>query len=166
MADTVSGTQQPTQPVYTTETAPVSANRPPDEDTQEEQGNSRIRWYAIGGAAALILLFTLTTIGLYLLGDDTQSALERLRDIAVIYIVFMSLVLVVLMGGITAALIFLILQIRDQVIPLLRETNATLHRVRGTTEFVSEEAVRPIITVAGKAAQLKAMIRVATGTKK
>ena len=176
MVDRGSETRQPmgavpsAQAAQTNQAAPTAPVRVEPSNGQGEAGDSeegtRVRWYAIGGSLAALLLFIIVTVGLYLLGDDDQSALERLRDIAVIYIVLMSLVLTILMAGITAALIFLILQIRDQVIPLLKESNATLARVRGTTEFMSEEAVKPIITAAGKAAQLRAMISVATGTKR
>jgi hypothetical protein len=66
----------------------------------------------------------------------------------------------------TAALVFLVFQIKDRVIPLLEEANATAKRVRGTTEFVTEEAVKPILNVAGKYAQLRAMQRTVTGKGK
>ena len=36
-------------------------------------------------------------------------------------------------------------------------------RVRGTTEFMSEQAVKPVINVSSKVAQWRAMVRVATG---
>ncbi len=130
---------------------------------EDENTNDRTKLYAILGGVGLLLLFTLITAGLYSLGDDDQSALERLRDIAVIYIVLMSMIIVVLMAAGTAALIYLILQIRNQVIPLLQETTQTLNRVRGTTEFMSEEAVKPIISAAGRVAQWKAMLRVVSG---
>ncbi|MGE3798002.1 MAG: hypothetical protein AB7G88_09180, partial [Thermomicrobiales bacterium] len=119
--------------------------------------------YAILGGAGMLLIFALIIAGLYMLGDDDESALERLRDIAVIFIVLMSMIIVILMAAGTAALIFLVLQIRNQVIPLLQETTQTVNRLRGTTEFMSEEAVKPIISAAGKVAQVKAMLRVVTG---
>jgi len=131
----------------------------------EEQDDSgdRTKLYAILGGLGLLTVFVLVTTGLYMLGDDDQSALERLRDIAVIYIVLISMIIVILMAAGTAALIYLILQLRNQVIPLLKETTETMNRVRGTTEFMSEEAVKPIISAAGKVAQWKAMLRVVSG---
>lgn len=119
----------------------------------------------IAGLAAL-LIFILIAFGLYLLGDSDQSALERLRDIAVIFIVLMSAITVVLLIGITIALLFLSIQIKDKVIPLLEEATGTVKRVRGTTNFMTEEAIKPILTVAGSYSRLRGMTKVVTGKRK
>ncbi len=138
------------------------AGSPTAEDERSEKG-SRTKLYAILAGLAMLVLTILLTIGLYALGDSSQSALERLRDIAVIYIVLMCLILVILMAAVTAALIYLILQIKSQVIPMLQELTGTINRVRGTTEFITDEAVKPVISAAGKVAQWKAMLKVVTG---
>jgi hypothetical protein len=119
----------------------------------------------IAGLAAL-LIFIAIIVGLYLLGDSDQSALERLRDIAIIFIVLMSLITVVLLIGITVALFFLSIQIKDKVIPLLEEATGTVKRVRGTTEFMTEEAIKPILTVAGSYSRLRTMTKTVTGKRK
>ncbi|CAN5610407.1 hypothetical protein BH23CHL5_BH23CHL5_07110 [soil metagenome] len=139
-----------------------SDNVQPDEQT-EPKSNSRMKLWAILAGVGLVALFALSTFGLYQLGDDSQSSLERLRDIAVIFIVVMSLLIVILMAAGTAALIFLLLQIKNKIIPMLEELTGTINRVRGTTEFMSEEAIKPVISAAGRAAQIRAMARVITG---
>jgi len=147
------------------EAASSAASEAAEQTDLEENADSddRTKLYAVVGGLVLLAVFILITAGLYMLGDDDQSALERLRDIAVIYIVLLSMIIVILMAAGTAALIYLILQIRNQVIPLMKETTETMNRVRGTTEFMSEEAVKPIISAAGKVAQWKAMLRVVSG---
>jgi hypothetical protein len=127
---------------------------------------SRVKWYAIGGAAGLLLVLLLIIFGLYQLGDDGQSALERLRDIAVIFVVLLFLLTVLLLAAIAAALGFLVLQIKDRVIPLLEEVTGTARRLRGTANFVTEEAVKPIVTVASGYARMRAMMRTVTGKRK
>lgn len=119
-------------------------------------------WAIIGGVGALVVL-ALIIWGLYVLGDDDQSALERFRDIAVILIVLLFLLVVVIQAAIAAALVFLVFQIKDRVIPLLEELNGTVKRVRGTAEFMTEEAVKPILTVASTYAKMRAMTRTVTG---
>jgi hypothetical protein len=128
-----------------------------------ERAGSRAKLWAALGGIALVAILVLTTFGLYQLGDESQSALERLRDIAVIYVVLMSLIIVVLMAAGTAAMIFLVLQIKNQLIPIIENLSGTIHRVRGTTEYMSEEAVKPMFAAAGRAAQLRAMVKVITG---
>ena len=116
----------------------------------------------LAGIVALIV-FVAIVVGLYLLGGSDQSALERLRDISIIFIVLIGAISVVLLAGITVALIMLFIELKDRALPILDETTGTLNRVRGTANFVSEEAVKPIMTVAGKAARVRAMSRVIAG---
>jgi hypothetical protein len=116
---------------------------------------SKTKWYAIGGAVLALVIFAAMIWGLYSLGGSDQSSLERFRDVAVIFIVFLSLICVILLAGITAALIFLTFQIKDRVIPLLEEVTGTAQRIRGTTEFMTEEAVKPFLAVAGNYAKVR-----------
>lgn len=123
----------------------------------------KVKLYAIGGGIGLLVLLILAIIGLYQLGGEDQSALERLRDIAVIFVVLLFMITVVLLAAITAALGYLVLQIKDRVIPLLEELAGTAKRIRGTTAFVAEEAVKPIMTVASTYAKMQAMRKTVTG---
>ena len=125
--------------------------------------DGRAKGCLIGGSLAALLLFVVLIVGLYLLGGSEQSPLERLRDIAVVFVVLLNLVVVVLLAGIAAALAFLVVQTKDRVIPLLEEATGVVRRARGTVEFVSEEAVRPIVAVAGTVARVRAMARTAVG---
>lgn len=125
-----------------------------------------MRKYVIGGSVAALVVFILIVVGLYLLGGDDQSALEKLRDIAIIFVVLLFLVTVVLLAGITAALGFVAFQLKDRVIPLLEELTGTAKQLRGTTTFLSEEAVRPVIGFAGSISRMREMRDVIRGRKK
>jgi hypothetical protein len=127
------------------------------------KGGSRAKWWALGGGLGTLLVFGLIIWGLYALGDSDQSALERFRDIAVIFIILLFFLTVVLLAAITAALIFLVFQIKDRIIPLMEEMTGTAKRVRGTADFVTSEAVKPIVTIAGKYARLRATMRTVAG---
>ena len=119
--------------------------------------------YAIAAGVGTLVVLALIVWGLYVLGGADQSALERLRDIAIIFIVLLFLLVVVILAGIAAALAYLVFQIKDRVIPLLEELTGTVRRVRGTAEFMTEEAVKPIMTIAGTYARMRAMTRTVTG---
>jgi hypothetical protein len=125
--------------------------------------NGRWKWWAALVVLVLGLIVVGICYGLYQLGGADQAPLERLRDIAVIFLIFQLLLVTVILGGIAAGLLFILLALKDQVIPLLTELTETAKRVRGTTEFVTEEAVMPIIKSAGQAAKVRAMFRAATG---
>jgi len=125
--------------------------------------STKTKWYAIGGGVGALVLLVLLVWGLYSLGGVDESALERLRDIAIIFIVLLFSITVILLAAIVAALAYLIFQIKDRVIPMLEELTGTVQRVRGTTNFLTEEAVKPIIGVAGTYAKIRAMTRTVTG---
>ena len=72
--------------------------------------------------------------------------------------------------GITAALAVLIIQIKDRVIPLLEQAKGgmnqvtdTATRIKGTTEFITEEAVRPLMNLTGRVSRLRTMRDTVTG---
>lgn len=123
----------------------------------------RWKWWAALAVLVLGLIVVGICYGLYQLGGADQAPLERLRDIAVIFLIFQLLLVTIILGGIAAGLLFLLLVLKDQVIPLLTELTETAKRLRGTTEFMTEEAVKPIIKSAGQAAKLRAMFRTAMG---
>ena len=129
----------------------------------EDAGTSRWKLWATLGGLGTLLVIGLIVWGLYVLGDEDQSPLERLRDIAVIFVVLLSALVTVLLAAITAALVYLVFQIKDRVIPLLEELTGTARRVRGTATFVTEEAVKPIVTIASSYAKIRAMGRTVVG---
>ena len=120
------------------------------------------KWWAILAILILGLIVVGISFGLYQLGGADQAPLERLRDIVIIFLGFQLMLVTIILAGIAAGLVFLILVLKDQVIPLLTELTETVRRLRGTTEFMTEEAVKPIISAAGKAAKVRAMVRTVT----
>jgi len=139
---------------------------------QEEQGpdTSRWKWWAVLAVLVVGLIVASLSVFLYRLGGPGQSALERIRDITIIFLAFQLLLVTIILGGIAAGLIFLIVVLKDQIIPLLHEFKGTAaeltdtaKRVKGTTDFVTEEAVKPIITTAGQIAKARAIVRTVTG---
>jgi hypothetical protein len=131
------------------------------DETAAESG--RWKWWAALAILVLLLVVVGIAYGLYQLGGADQAPLERLRDIVIIFLAFQLLLVTIVLAGIAAGLVFLIVVLKDQVIPLLHELTETARRVRGTTEFVTEEAVRPIVTAAGQIAKMRAMVRTVTG---
>jgi hypothetical protein len=129
----------------------------------ENGGGRGWKFWAIVGGIGSLVVFALIVWGLYSLGAADQSALERLRDIAVIFVVLLFLITVILLAAITAALGYLVLAIKNEAIPTLHELNATVKRFRGTAEFVTEEAVKPILTVAGAYARMRATMKTVAG---
>jgi hypothetical protein len=111
----------------------------------------------------VLLVLVLIIVGLLLVPDGLRVAL---RDIAIIFMVVLGMIVTLLTAILVAALIAVVYLLKDKIIPLLEELTATVARVRGTTEFVSEEVVEPIIQAAGAVARVRAMARTALGRDK
>lgn len=89
-----------------------------------------------------------------------MSTVAVIRDIAIIVLAIESLV-------VGALLIVLILQLRgltrmlqDEVQPILESARETATTVRGTTVFVSDTFVKPLISAAGYASAANRVISV------
>lgn len=121
----------------------------PDEVTQEEVAASAIAqrrqrwmilWIVLGG---LVFLASSVLAVVGLLQPSTPTA--TIRDIFIIFMAFESLV-------IGAALVILVIQVaslinllQNEVKPILDATNETVNTLRGTTTFLSENLVQPVI---------------------
>lgn len=104
----------------------------------------RQRWILAGIiAAAVLFLAGIVAAVIFLSRDSAVTA--NIRDIFLIFMAFESLI-------IGAALVILIVQmaslinlIQNEVRPILDATNETVNTLRGTTEFLSENLVEPVI---------------------
>ncbi len=121
------------------------------------------KWAIIGGSIGAVVLAVI--IALLYWGDEGPVT-ARLRDISIVFISLFAVIATLLLAAILGAILWLVLTLRDRVIPLLETLTATATRVKGTTEFVTEQAVQPIISVAGTMARMRAMTRTVTGGKK
>ncbi len=121
------------------------------------------KWAIIGGIIAAVVLAII--IGLLYWGDEGPVT-QRLRDISIVFISLFAVINVLLLAAIVGAILWLVLTLRNRVIPLLETLTATAARIRGTTEFVTEQAVSPIISVAGTVARMRAMTRTVTGGRR
>lgn len=121
------------------------------------------KWAIIGGVLGVVVLAAIITL-LYLGGAGAPS--QRLRDISIIFISLFSVIGTVLLAAIVGAVLWLVFTLRDKVIPLLETLSATATRLKGTTEFMSEQAVSPVIQIASRFAKFRAVTKTATGGKK
>jgi hypothetical protein len=130
-----------------------------DTGTNEPQSNSiqqdlspeelrKQRLTVVGLILLGIIIFGLLVTGfIFLLNPELTSyqTVARLRDISIIMLAMESLL-------IGLALIILIIQIarltnllENEVKPILDSTNETISNLRGTTKFLSDNLVEPVI---------------------
>lgn len=126
--------------------------------------NRKQLWILIGVILAVVILLALIALAVYaLLQNSTRTA--NIRDIFIIFMAFESLV-------IGAALVVLIIQVaslinllQNEVKPILESTSETVNTLRGTTEFLSENLVEPVIKLNSYVAGLRRIFNL-FGTKK
>lgn len=116
-------------------------------------------------AGGLLVILILAGVLLY-----QWDGLPRLRDMSIVFITALFTITVLLLAVMVGAFVVVAFLIRDKLIPVLEELNRsageltqTAQRVKGTTEFVSEQVATPIIGVAKNLARMRAMAKAATG---
>lgn len=112
------------------------------------------------------LLVILIIVGVLLYHWD---GLQQLRDLAIIFLAALFVVTVLLLAVMVGIFLYLSLLMKEKLIPVLEELSRTAgeltqtaQRVKGTTEFVSEQVAAPIIGAAKTFARMRAMAKVAT----
>ena len=122
----------------------IAESAPPDEANLAAQQLRRQRWMLVGIIAGIILLLAAIVSAVYVLTLN-EEVTANIRDIFIIFMAFESLI-------ICAALVILVIQIatlinllQNEVKPILKATTDTVNTLRGTTEFLSENLVEPVI---------------------
>lgn len=85
-----------------------------------------------------------------------HPTLAEWRDITLIALGFFLMLFAILLVGVAAALLGLINVARTLLPDLLNKASSTAETVRGTTGFVSERVVSPVIKVSAAAAGARA----------
>ncbi len=68
-----------------------------------------------------------------------------IRDIAIIIIAIQSIVIGVLLGLLVWQVWRLVKMLQNEVQPIIRDAQETVNTVRGTTSFVSDNVVNPVV---------------------
>ncbi len=98
--------------------------------------------------AVITILFIIgITIGVVYLAKSDAQITSQVRDIFIIILVMESFL-------IGAALVILIIQLallsnllQNEIRPILSSTKETIRTVKGTSQFISERAIRPIVSI-------------------
>lgn len=121
--------------------------------TEKEKRNA-----IIGIVVTIVVLVGLLIWGLVSLITAPPDQTAKVRDIFIIIMAFESLV-------IGAALVILIIQIaslmnllQNEIKPIMDATNETVNTLRGTTTFLSENMVEPVVKLNASLAGLQRFI--------
>ena len=117
----------------------------------------RQRWIMAGIIAGVIVILAAIVTAIYFLLQP-GSPTGTIRDIFIIFMAVESLI-------IGAALVILIIQVaslinllQNEVKPILESTTETVNTLRGTTQFLSENLVEPVIKLDSSLAGLRKIL--------
>jgi hypothetical protein len=123
----------------------------PTTDSQRTiKGPKRNTGRNVGIAIGIVILLAL--IGLAIWGMVANPGLTAvLRDIFIIALALVTIVIGLFLVILIFQLQSLIALLRDEIKPILESANQTASTVRGTTTFVSDSMVKPMIGAASMA---------------
>ena len=117
-----------------------------------------------GRVIALILFILIILAGsiygiYFLLQGDAQTT-SHIRDIFIIGLALESFVIGIALIVLVIQLALLINLIQNEIKPMIYSTKETINTLRGTTAFISEHAVRPVISVSSYLAGAKKFFQI------
>jgi len=87
-------------------------------------------------------------------------SVETLRDISIIILAITTIVMQVILVLLLLEIISLSKMLKENIHPILQSADETLRTVRGTSTFVSDNVVSPVVRVSGFAAGVTEALRV------
>lgn len=147
-----------TEKVTPTATIPEDTAAEPEETLPPEPQHERNVLRTVGIVLAILaILFVISAMGYGLITHPVFTSI--LRDMAIIVLAFITMITCVFLAILLFQLQSLIVILRDEIQPLLESVNDTAGTVRGTTTFVSDAVVTPMIQVASYASGVGQTIR-------
>jgi len=168
--------QNTSQPEPRVTDAPMNAPTAADELSPSERKARRILTIGLIVVGVLlvglIVLLVFLSIGAYdaaYAGEPPSPGeviVSLLRDAAIIFVAFETLIIGVLLIILMIQMQSLISLLRNEVKPLLEAANETVATVRGTTQFVSHNVVSPVMKWSSYVAGVQRVIKELTGLVK
>lgn len=129
----------------------LPAPQEPSAAPADNDSSKKVIWIAVG-VLVLILLLVGGIVALALAPEETTA---RVRDI---FIIFMALESLVLGAGLVILIVqvaTLINMLQHEIKPIIESTNDTVNNLRGTTQFLSNNLVEPVMKMNEYLAGLK-----------
>jgi hypothetical protein len=158
---------------------PLPPPQPAEPLDVESPAERRARRWFIGGAiiaglllVGLVILMVFLSISAYRdvragVGPSPGSAVVGLlRDTAIVFVAFESLIIGVLLIILMLQLQSLTVLLRDEIKPMLDAANETMTTVRGTTKFVSHNVVSPVMKWSSYLAGMRRILREISGLRR
>ena len=150
-------------PTPTTEETTTARLAPPPLSAEELRKRRFILYGSIAGVVVILILLAVATW--WAVQPQNQETTRGLRDVAIIFLAFLSIVIGAMLVALLYQVAMLTLLIRDEIKPLLESVNETMNTVRGTTAFMSDNMVQPTIKVASAFSGVRRTLEVLAGIR-
>ncbi|PKN93384.1 MAG: hypothetical protein CVU44_10895 [Chloroflexi bacterium HGW-Chloroflexi-6] len=137
-----------------TSPTPEKTTPPPVDPAVERERRKMVATLSIGGVLLLVLII-LSIVFLMMAEGETTS---KIRDIFIIFMALESLVIGVALIVLIVQVSSLVNLLQNEVRPMLEATNETINTLRGTTEFLGENLVDPVIKLNSYLAGLRRLL--------
>jgi hypothetical protein len=130
----------------------------PDPIESEVEGlTTQQRAAAIGGIIVLLLLIAGSVFAVIAMLQNPEGT-ETIRDVVIIFVAVEALIIGVVLVLLIVQLARLTALIQNEVTPILKSTNETINTLRGTSEFLSDNMVKPVMKANSTAAALRKVL--------
>lgn len=121
--------------------APITEQKPSPPPVRKSKGQAR----TVVIILAVVFLVVIVAGGIFLLAAAPEGTTAKVRDIFIIVMALESLILGVGLIVLILQLAALINLLQNEIKPILDSTNDTVNNLRGTTQFLSNNLVEPVI---------------------
>lgn len=119
----------------------ITTQQPPPSSSELDAAQRRMIIGLVILAVLMVLAIVASTI--YLMQPTTNTA--KIRDIFIIWMALESMLMTLVLIVLIIQLARLINLLQNEVKPILESTNETVSYLRGTTTFLSDNLVEPVI---------------------
>ena len=116
-----------------------------DQEKMDKQQASEQKKTIVWIVIALVVLVVITIASLIYLLNAPAGTVSRIRDIFIIFVAIQSLLTGLVLVILIVQLSRLINLLQNEIKPILDSTNETVSTLRGTSAFLSENLVEPVI---------------------
>lgn len=134
-----------------------------EEQLVEERKSSIKFWVTL---LIVLIVIGLIATGIVLLSGAGNETTAKVRDIFIIVMAFESIIIGVALVVLVIQISKLINLLQNEVKPILQSTKETVDTLKGTSQFLSENLVEPVIKLNGYLAGMKHLLDIFKLTKK
>jgi len=126
----------------------------PEENELQSPSKSKLWLYILIAVVFLGLIVT----GIVFLTRAGAEATSQVRDIFIIFLALESFVIGVVLVILVVQITTLVNMVQNEIKPILKSTTETINTLKGTTQFLSQNLVDPVIKVNSYTAGIKRLL--------